>query len=78
MARRQWMTFQLTELRGELLLFQGGEVLIAKEQHFVLQPQRPDLCDQLRVPGCIGQVDVAEFSADGGGAYLHFDRMLAH
>ncbi|MNE75876.1 hypothetical protein D3C80_1720760 [compost metagenome] len=78
MARRQGMTFQIAELRGEVLLLRGGDVLIAKKQHFVLQPQRPDFRDQLRVLGSIGQVDVAEFGTDGGGANLHLDRMLAH
>ncbi|MNQ81286.1 hypothetical protein D3C85_963000 [compost metagenome] len=78
MARRQGMGFQFAELRGEVLLLQGGDVLVAKEQHFVLQPQRPDFCDQFGILGSVGQVDVTEFGTDGGGANLHLDRMLAH
>ena len=36
------MGFQLGELRGEILLLHRRNVLIAEEQDFVLQPQRPD------------------------------------
>ncbi|MNZ69455.1 hypothetical protein D3C78_877530 [compost metagenome] len=78
MARCQGVGFQFAELRGEVLLLQGGDVLVAEEQHFVLQPQRPDFCDQFRILGGVGQVDVAELGTDGGGANLHLDRMLAH
>ncbi|MNF68675.1 hypothetical protein D3C84_505380 [compost metagenome] len=76
MARRQGMGFQLGELRSEMLLLHRGDVLVAEEQHFVLEPQRADFRDHARVLGCVGQTDVAELGADVGRAQLDLDRML--
>ena len=72
------MGFQFAELRGEVLLLHRRDVLIAKEQYFVLQPQRPDFGNDVRIQRGISQADVAEFGADGGRAKLHLDRMPAH
>ncbi|MNF05338.1 hypothetical protein D3C81_2138440 [compost metagenome] len=38
MARRDGMRFQFGELRREILLLHRSDVLVAKEQHFVLEP----------------------------------------
>ncbi|MNQ93440.1 hypothetical protein D3C85_1089060 [compost metagenome] len=78
MARRQGMGFQFAELRGEVLLLHWSYVLVAKEQHFVLEPQGPDFRDQFGVLCSVDKVDVAELCADGGCAKLYLDRMLAH
>lgn len=50
----------------EVLLLHRRDVLIAEEQHFVLQPQSPDFGNGIRIEGGIRQADVAEFGADGG------------
>ncbi|MDT4849846.1 hypothetical protein FQZ97_839780 [compost metagenome] len=76
MARRNGMGFQFGELRGEVLLLHRGNILIAEEQDFVLQPQRPDFGNDVRIQGGIGQADIAELGADGGCAKLHLDRVL--
>ncbi|MNM90896.1 hypothetical protein D3C81_1031750 [compost metagenome] len=78
MARRQGMGFQFAELRGEVLLLHWSDVLVAKEQHFVLEPQLPDLRDQFWILGSVDKADVAELGADGGCAKLYLDRMLSH
>ncbi|MNE25970.1 hypothetical protein D3C80_1193180 [compost metagenome] len=67
------MGFQLTKLRREMLLLHCSDVLVAKEQHFVLEPQGPDLRDQFGVLGSVGQADVTELGADGGRAKLYLD-----
>ncbi|MNI87658.1 hypothetical protein D3C73_1448740 [compost metagenome] len=38
MARSNGMGFQFAKLRCEILLLHRGDVLVAKEQHFVLEP----------------------------------------
>ncbi|MCY1173739.1 hypothetical protein D9M73_139140 [compost metagenome] len=76
MAGRNGMSFQFSELRREILLLHRSDVLIAKEQHFIFEPQRPDLCDHFRVLGSVGQADVADLGADVRRAKLNLDRML--
>ncbi|MCY1299727.1 hypothetical protein D9M70_492660 [compost metagenome] len=78
MTRNNGMRFQFAESRGEVLLFHRSDVLVAEEQHFVLEPQRPDFRDHVRVLGRVSQTDVAEVGADGGRAEFDLDRMLAH
>ncbi|MNP77082.1 hypothetical protein D3C76_1744340 [compost metagenome] len=70
------MGFQFGELRREALLLHRSDVLVTKEQYFVLEPQRPDLRDHFRVLGRVGQADVAELGADVRRAKLDLDRML--
>ncbi|MCY1304898.1 hypothetical protein D9M70_546730 [compost metagenome] len=78
MARSKGMAFEFGEFCGEVLLRHRRDVLIAKEQNLMLQPQRPDFGNGVRIQGGISQADVAEFGADGGGANLHLYRMLSH
>ncbi|MNE84825.1 hypothetical protein D3C80_1817630 [compost metagenome] len=78
MTRRNGMGFQFTKLRREILLLHRSDVLIAKEQHFVLEPQSSDLRDHVRVLGRVGQADIAELSADVRRAQLNLDRMLTN
>ncbi|MCY1463509.1 hypothetical protein D9M71_814160 [compost metagenome] len=68
MARRQGMGFQFAELRGEMLLLHWSDVLVTEEQHFVLEPQLPDLRDQFGILSGVDKADIAEFCADGGRA----------
>ncbi|MOA50582.1 hypothetical protein D3C78_1736120 [compost metagenome] len=70
------MGFQFAKLRGEILLLHRRDVLIAEEQHFVLEPQSSDFRDHIRVLGRVGQADIAEFGADVRRAQFNLDRML--
>ena len=72
------MGFQCAELRGEVLLLHRRDVLIAKEQDFVLQPQRSDFGNDVRIQCGIRQADVAELCTDGGRANFHFDLLLEY
>ena len=67
-ARSYGMGFQVAEMRGEVLLLDRRDVLVAKEQHLVFQPQRPYFGDDVGIQRGISQADVAEFGADRGRA----------
>ncbi|MNP35134.1 hypothetical protein D3C76_1284560 [compost metagenome] len=76
MARRNGMGFQFGELRGEVLLLHRGNILIAEEQDFMLEPQRPDFGNDVGIQGGIGQADIAELRTDVRRAKFDLDRML--
>ena len=63
--RQGRMRFQFAEARRELLLLQRRDVLVAKKQHLVLQPQGPDFGRQRRILADIRNADIADLGADG-------------
>src|SRR5688572_8549104 len=73
-ATRHRMIFKLTEMPGKRHMLRPRDVLIAEEYHLVLEQQRLDLGDQLRLAGGHAQIDVAQLCADGAGELLDLDR----
>src|SRR4051795_2663969 len=56
-----------TEPLGEGNVLATGDVLVADEEHLVLQQQRPELGEERVVPRGLGQADVAQLGADARG-----------
>ncbi|MNQ73955.1 hypothetical protein D3C85_887020 [compost metagenome] len=67
------MILQLAEAAGEGHVIGTAEVLVAQEQHLVLEQQLPDLGEQAVVACRVAQVHATDFGADGTGQlfYLH-------
>ncbi|MNT04912.1 hypothetical protein D3C72_1395100 [compost metagenome] len=74
MAAHHWMVLKLAEAARKGHVLRARDVLVAEEQHAMLQEQRPDFCHLLVVLGCRAQVDVAEFCADRASQGLDPDR----
>ena len=62
---------------GERDVLGPGDVLVAEEQHLVLQQQRLELGEQVVVAGGVGQVDVAQLGADVDGQRCDLDAIGA-
>ena len=54
----------------------AGDVLVAKEQHLVLEQERLDLREQGVVARGVAEIDVDELGSDGAGQRLDLDRRL--
>jgi hypothetical protein len=65
---------ELAEMAGEGHVFGARDVLIAEEQHLVLEQQGADLGHQLGRARGEAQVDICQLGADGAGEGLHRDR----
>jgi hypothetical protein len=61
------MVLELAEMAGKRHVLGACDVLIAEEQHLVLQQQRANLRDQRRITRCSREVHVAHFGADRTG-----------
>ncbi len=68
------VVFQLAEVAGEGHVLGARDVLVAEEQHLVLQQQRADLGHQAGVARSDAQIDIAKLGADGAGQRLDPDR----
>ena len=68
------MVFEFAEMPGESDMLGAGDVLVAEEQHLVLQEQGPDLGDQGRVAAGCAEIDVLKLRSDRAGELLHADR----
>ncbi|MCY1364396.1 hypothetical protein D9M69_511960 [compost metagenome] len=66
------VVLQLAETAGEGHVLGAADVLVAQEQHLVLQQQRLDLGEQAVVAGGVAQVHAADFGADGAGQLFDF------
>jgi hypothetical protein len=73
-AARDRMVFELAEMPGEGDMLRAGDVLVAEEQHPVLQKQGLDLGDQGRVAAGYAEVDVLKLGSDRAGELLDADR----
>ena len=71
MARRHWVVFQLAELAGEGHMGRAGDVLIAQEQHFVLEQQPPDFSEQAVIVDRLGEVHAEQFGTDTAGEWFY-------
>ena len=60
------MVFQLAEAAGEGDMLGARDVLVAQEQHLVLQQRALDLGEQAVVARGIGQADADQLGADAG------------
>ncbi|MCY1430561.1 hypothetical protein D9M71_465110 [compost metagenome] len=58
---------QLAEAAGEGDVLGTADVLVAQEQHLVLEQQLADLGEQAVVAGGVGQAYAADFGADAAG-----------
>ena len=70
------VVLQLAEVAGERDVLGARDVLVAEEQHAMLQQQGADLRDQRRVARSDAKVDVGQFGADRAGELLDPDRSL--
>ena len=61
------MIFQLAEAAREGHMLGARDVLIAQEQHAVLQQRRADLGEQAVIVNGIGQIHADQFGADRAG-----------
>jgi len=64
------MILELAKMAGEGDMLAAGDVLVAKEEHLVLQQQRPDLGHQPGISCGGAEVDVLHFRADRAGERL--------
>ena len=64
------MILELAKMAGEGDMLAAGDVLVAEEQHPVLQQQRPDLGHQPGMSRGGAKVDVLHFGADRAGQRL--------
>jgi hypothetical protein len=68
------VVLEWAEALGEGDVLAAGDVLIADEQHLVLQQQRLELGEERLVPGGLSQADVAQLGSDRGGEWDDLDR----
>src|SRR5262249_21857979 len=71
------MDVQLTEEPAEGLLLRGREVLVAEEDHAVVDQGRMDLLEGRLVQGS-GEIDATDLGAGLRGELLHMDRGVDH
>ena len=71
------MVLELAEVAGEGDVLGAADVLVAEEQHLVLQQQGADLGDQVGVARGVAEVDVRELRADRAGQRLDPDASAA-
>src|SRR6516225_10066614 len=70
------MGLELAEPCRELLMLHRRDMLVAEEQHLVLQPQLADLARQGVVPCNVSDANIREFRANRRSAEFDLDRML--
>ena len=68
------MILELAEVARERDVLGARDVLVAEEQHPVLEQQRADLRDEPGVARRDAEVDVGELGADRAGQRLDLDR----
>src|SRR6476620_9891190 len=68
------VVLELTEAPSKADMLGTGNVLVAEEQHAVLQQKRPDLLKEVVVDDGSAEVDVAELGADAAGQLLNLQR----
>src|SRR5215470_16534336 len=68
------MVLELAEVPRERHMLGARDVLVAEEQHLVLQQQRTDFGDEPGVARRDAQVDVRKLGADRAGHWLDLDR----
>ncbi|MNC36985.1 hypothetical protein D3C75_855330 [compost metagenome] len=71
MGRRHRVVLQLAEAAGEGHVIRTRNVLIAQEQHLVLQQQSLDLVEQAVVVDGIGEVHADQLGADTAGEWFY-------
>src|SRR5262245_64650656 len=71
------MDVQLAEELTESLLLRGREVLVAEEDHAVVDQRRMDLLEGQLVQGS-GEIDATDLGAGVRGELLHMDRSVDH
>ena len=69
------MILELAEMARERDVLGTRDVLIAEEEHAILEQQRADLRHQLRRARRDAEVHVVELGADCAGEGLHADRV---
>ena len=74
-AARHRVVLELTEAPGEGDMLGAGDVLVAQEQHLVLEQQSLDLGEQIVVVRGVAQVDAEQLGADVAGQRLDLDRL---
>ncbi len=75
-AARDRMVFELTEVAGERHVFGARDVLVAEEQHAVLQQQRTDLGHQRGVARGDTQVHIRKLGPERTAQRFDLDRGL--
>jgi hypothetical protein len=72
------VVLQLAKAAGERHMVGAADVLVAQEQHPVLEQLGTDLCKQAVIMNRIGQPDAKQFGTDGAGQLfdLHGSALL--
>ena len=65
------MVFELAEMAREGDMLRARDVLVAEEQHLVLQEQGPDLGHQGGVARRSAEVDIAHLCTNGAGEWFY-------
>ena len=68
------MILELAEVAREGHVVGAADVLVAEEEHLVLQQQRADLAHEVGVARGLADVDVQDLRADRAGQRLDLDR----
>src|SRR5271157_3670699 len=68
------MVLELTKPAGKPDVLGAGNLLVAEEEHLVLQQKRPDFTKELVVGNGGAEIDVAELGADAAGQLLDLQR----
>ena len=68
------VVLELAEAAGKPDVLGAGNVLVAEEQHLVLQQKRPDFVKEVVVGDGSAEIDVAELGADAAGQLLDLQR----
>src|SRR6516165_3732618 len=73
-AARDRVVLELAEAAGKTDMLGAGNVLVAEEEHLVLQQKRPDFLKEVVVDHGSAEVDVAQLGADAAGQLLDLQR----
>ncbi len=65
------VVLELAEAPGERDVVAAADVLVAQEQHLVLEQERTDLVEKAVVVCSVGQVHADELGADAGGQWFY-------